>query len=106
MTLPRIILYATAACPHCAAARAALEACGEPFAERDPLSSPEILREMLACSASAVVPIVVVSGRAMVGFDAERLDQMLHEAPLDLEPVDDYSEEELAGNDDDLTAVR
>ena len=106
MTLPRIILYATAACPHCAAARAALEACGEPFAERDPLSSPEILREMLASSASAVVPIVVVGGRAMVGFDAERLDQMLHEAPLDLEPVDDYSEEELAGDDDDLTAVR
>jgi glutaredoxin 3 len=105
MCLPRIVLYATPSCPHCAAARLAIETCGESFVERDPLSGPDVLREMLAVSAAAVVPTVVIGGRALVGFDAERFEQMLNEAPLDLNPVDDYSEEELSGDDGDLPNI-
>jgi glutaredoxin 3 len=106
MALPRIVLYATPSCPYCAAARAAIVACGESFVEHDPLSSPEVLREMLACSVAAVVPTVVVGGRALVGFDAERFEQMLQEVPMDLEPVDDYTQEELSGDDADLPIIR
>jgi len=101
MTTPRIVFYATASCPHCAAARAAILASGESFVEIDPLSSPEALREMLACSVAAVVPTIVIGGRALVGFDAERFGQMLREAPIVPDPADDYTEEELFGNDDD-----
>jgi glutaredoxin 3 len=106
MSLPRIVLYATSSCPHCAAARAAIEACGESFIERDPLSGPDVLREMLACSAAAVVPTVVIGGRALVGFDAERFEEMLEEVPIDFNPVDDYTEEELSSDDDDLPNTR
>jgi glutaredoxin 3 len=106
MSTPRIVLYATASCPHCAAARAAIEASGESFVEFDPLSSPDVLREMLACSAAAVVPTIVVGGRALVGFDADRFGEMLREAPIDLQPADDYSEEELTGDDTDLPIIR
>jgi glutaredoxin len=105
MTEPRIVLYATRSCPHCAAARAAIEACGESFVERDPLSGPDVLREMLAISAAAVVPTVVIGGRALVGFDAERFEQMLHEEPVNPDPVDDYSAEELFGDDGDLPNI-
>jgi glutaredoxin len=106
MTPPRIILYATASCPHCAAARAAIEASGETFVERDPFSGPDVLREMLAISVAAVVPTLVIGGRALVGFDADRFGQMLLEPPEDLEPADDYTEEELTGDDTDLPAFR
>jgi glutaredoxin len=103
MAEPRIVLYATKSCPHCAAARTAIEASGEPFVERDPLASVEVLREMLFVSAAAVVPTIVVGGRALVGFDADRFEQMLREPPLSLEPSDDYTEEELSGADDEPT---
>jgi glutaredoxin len=105
MSGPRIVFYAARNCPHCAAARAAIEASGEPYDERDPLSSGEVLRELLASAASAVVPTIVISGRALVGFDADRLEQMLREPPLERGPLDDYTEEELSGTGEDLSLI-
>jgi glutaredoxin 3 len=105
MSEPRIVFYATRTCPHCAAARAAIEARGEPYEERDPMSSGEVLRELLASTASAVVPTIVIGGRALVGFDADRFEQMLREPPLEPGPADDYTEEELSGTGDDLSLI-
>jgi glutaredoxin 3 len=105
MSVPRIVLYATSSCPHCAAARAAIEASGETFVELDPRANATVLREMLEISAAAVVPTIVVGGRAMVGFDAERFEEMLREPPIDLAPADDYTEEELSDADDRMPAV-
>jgi glutaredoxin len=85
MSSPRIVLYATASCPHCAEARAAIAASGESWEERNPLSSPEALRELLMHAASAAVPTIVIGNRALVGFDRDRFEQMLSLAPL--EPV-------------------
>jgi glutaredoxin len=106
MSTPRIILYATASCPHCAVARAAIVACGETFVEIDPFSSPEILREMLASAAGALVPTIVIGGRALVGFDADRFEQMLQEPPVAVDPADEYTKEELEADDTDLTDIR
>jgi glutaredoxin len=47
MSSPRIVLYATASCPYCAEARAAITSSGESWEERNPLASPEALRELL-----------------------------------------------------------
>jgi glutaredoxin len=93
------VLYATGDCPHCSAARAALEARGEPFEERDPLSSVARLKELLLCAAVASVPTIVVSGQVLVGFDADRLQQMLNEPPPEPAPIDDYTPEELSEDD-------
>ncbi len=102
MPEPCIVLYAIPGCPHCAAARAALRAAGEPFAERDPSTSADVLRELLSFAASAVVPTIVVGGTALVGFDEDRLAQMLLEPRTEPGEVDDYTEEELNGSDEDL----
>jgi glutaredoxin len=96
----QVVLYATGSCAHCAEARAALDAWGQPFEERDPLSSPAALRELLLCSAVAVVPTIVVSGQVLVGFDADRLDQLLREPPPEPDPNDDYTPEELWDGDE------
>ena len=102
MPEPRVVLYATSECPHCAAARAALRAAGESFDERNPSTSAEVLRELLSFAASAVVPTIVVGGTALVGFDEDRLAHMLIEPRTELGEVNDYTEEELDGSDDDL----
>ena len=101
MSEPRIILYATPDCPHCAAARSALRAAGRSFEEFDPSTSTETLRELLSFTGSAVVPTTVVGGRALVGFDEDRLAEMLREPPTELGELDDYTDEELNGCDDD-----
>jgi glutaredoxin len=77
MSLPRILLYATASCPHCEAARAAIRESGEAWEERDPTASEERLRELLMVAASATVPTIVIGNRALVGFDRDRFGQML-----------------------------
>lgn len=98
---PRIVLYATRTCPHCAEARAAIEASGESYEERDPGASAEVLRELVNCAAAVVVPTVVIGGRTLVGFDADRLRQMLSEPPITPGPGDAYTDEELSDSDDD-----
>jgi glutaredoxin len=91
-----ILLYATGDCPHCQAAREALEAWGDPFEERDPLSDTAVLQELLLWSAVGAVPTIVVSGQVLVGFDADRLREMLLAAPPAPEPPDDYTPEDLS----------
>jgi glutaredoxin 3 len=101
MTSPRVVLYATSTCPYCEAARAVLSRCGEPFIERDPTADPEILRELLVAATRAIVPTVVVGERVLVGFDEERLVEMLHEPPLEPEPEDEFSLDELLDEEED-----
>jgi glutaredoxin len=100
MSVPRVVLYATKACPHCAAARHAIEASGESYVEKDPEASADVLRELMTMAATAVVPTIVVGGRSLVGFDADRFQQMLHEEPLRPGPADQYTDEELSDADD------
>jgi glutaredoxin 3 len=101
MPEPRITLYATPGCPQCAAARAALRSAGASFEELDPSASADVLRELLSFAASAFVPVIVVGGRALVGFDEDRLAEMLREPPTALGEAEDYTDEELNGPDDD-----
>ena len=106
MSEPRIVLYATASCPHCAHARAAIVACGQSWEERDPTASPEAVHELLMHGASASVPTIVIGNRALVGFDQDRFEQMLAQAPL--EPPAAYPEEaeERPEADPDLSSTK
>lgn len=94
-----ILLYTKANCPHCEAARALLAASGHAFEERDPFASSEALKELLLWSAVASVPTVVVNGQVLVGFDADRLQEMLDEPEPEPEPDDEYVPEELPPDD-------
>ncbi len=106
MSEPRVVLYATPDCPHCAAARAALHAARESFEERNPATSAEVLRELLSFTASAVVPTIVVGGTALVGFDEDRLAHLLVEPRTELGEANDYTAEELDDADDDQLLPR
>ena len=103
MSTARIVLYATAFCPHCAQARAAIAACGESWEERDPTSSPDLVRELLMHAASATVPTIVIGNRALVGFDQVRFEQMLAQAPLEPAVAIPETAEERPEADPDLS---
>jgi glutaredoxin 3 len=103
MSTSRILLFATSSCPHCAEARAAIVASGESWEERNPVSSPEALRDLLMHAASAVVPTIVIGNRALVGFDRDRFEQMLSEAPLEHPERAPETPEESAEADPNLS---
>lgn len=99
MPAPRIVLYAIPGCPHCAVAREAIRASGESWEERDPTSDPDTLRELLVNAASATVPTILVGNRALVGFDQDRFDKMLVQAPFAAPVSPPETPEELAEAD-------
>ncbi len=100
MSEPRIVFYATSSCPHCASARETLRRFGDPFVERDPTREPEALRDLLVAAVTPTVPTIIVGGRALVGFDRERLEELLREPPLDPEPDDAAEIAELLREDE------
>lgn len=100
MSPPRIVFYSSAACPLCAAVRAALDASGHPYDERDPLSDGDYIRDLLRSSGSPVVPTLIINGIALVGYDAELLEEVLRDPPPDLPLYDEYTAEELSDKDD------
>jgi glutaredoxin len=104
--MSHIIFYARAGCPHCHSVRAYLRALGEPFEERDPGASRDYLRHLLSVSAAADVPVVIVNGLVVVGYDVERLDAVVHEPPPPAPPDDDYTPEELSDSPDEVTESR
>lgn len=78
----QVILYSTAWCGACKAARAYLSGKGVPFVEKDiekdSAASAELLRKARAAGISASgVPVIDVGGTLMQGFDRQRLDALL-----------------------------
>ncbi len=101
MSTPRIVFYATSACPHCAVAREAIRATGESWEERDPTSNPVALKELLLYAASGTVPTIIIGNRALVGFDRNRFEQMLGLPPLEPRVSPPETPEETAEADPD-----
>jgi glutaredoxin len=61
------VLYALAGCPHCAAARATLEARGVAVREVDVGQRPEVIPELLKLTRGRrVVPVIVEGSRIEV----------------------------------------
>ena len=106
MPEPRIVLYATPDCPHCAAA-------GQRFARRGSRSrnatrrpAPTSFGNCCRSRRRPWCPTIVVGGTALIGFDDDRLTHMLLEPRTEPGEVNDYTEEELDDSDDDLLLPR
>jgi glutaredoxin len=79
---PRVLLFSTAWCPSCKAARAHLTARGVPFLELDVERNQEaaaVYQELQVRHRlkAGVVPMIVVDGRPVQGFSAPQLDALL-----------------------------
>ena len=73
----RIVMYATSWCPHCTRARAFLEANGLTREEHDVDHDERARAELKRLTGKGSVPVFVVDGELVSGFNAERMTRVL-----------------------------
>jgi glutaredoxin-like YruB-family protein len=74
--MKKVTLYSQPGCPPCFAAKAYLQSRNVPFEYKDVQADPAALQELLALN-SRSTPTLLVGEEVMIGFDPDRLTQML-----------------------------
>jgi len=72
-----VIVYTTPTCPWCEMVKRYLQARGIPYTEIDVSADYNAAMEMVRKSGQTGVPVVEIDGEIVVGFDRERIDQLL-----------------------------
>ena len=72
-----IKIYSTPTCPWCKRAKAYLTEKGIAFESVDVSSDEKAQKEMIDKSGQMGVPVIEVNGEIIVGFDQERLGEVL-----------------------------
>jgi len=70
-------IYTIPTCPHCAKAKEFLSEKGIAFTNYDVSQDKKALEEMVKISGSRSVPVISVCNEVMVGFEPNRLEQMM-----------------------------
>ena len=74
--MKNVIIYSTNTWPYCVTAKEYLSGKGIKYTEKNVQSDTEARKELLAMGYRGV-PVIVVDGEEIVGFDKGRLDQLL-----------------------------
>ena len=77
MTEKKIIVFSQPGCPPCQTLKAYLMGKGIAFEDHDVSSDPSAAQELVNKYGSRSTPTVVVGDEVMIGFNPERLDQIL-----------------------------
>ena len=72
-----VTVYTTPTCPFCQQVKMYLAQRGVPFREVDVSQDPAAAMEMVRISGQRGVPVTVIDGQVIVGFDRRRLEQAL-----------------------------
>jgi glutaredoxin 3 len=75
-----VVVYTTTTCPYCASVKQYLASRSVPFRERNVEQDPAAAAEMVRVSGQQGVPVTVIDGEVIVGFDRPRLDDALASA--------------------------
>ncbi|MFN4226624.1 MAG: glutaredoxin family protein [Candidatus Ratteibacteria bacterium] len=73
----KVIIYSTKTCPYCKLAKEFLKNNNIDFIDYDVGENREKLEEMIKKSGQLGVPVIDINGEIIVGFDKERLKQVL-----------------------------
>ena len=71
-----ITTYTDPACPHCRQLKEYLDRCGVPYRDRDVTRDEAAAQELMRLNAPGV-PVTVVNGEVLIGFNQARLDEAL-----------------------------
>lgn len=74
-----IILFTQPGCSPCTWAKSYLSEKGIPYEERDVSTDPQAVEDLIYKYDSRSTPTLVIGEEVMIGFDPERLDQILAE---------------------------
>lgn len=72
-----VTVYTTGTCPYCSMVKEFLTEKGVKFTERRVDEDPDAYGEFLRLKVGTTVPVTVVDGTAVVGFDRQRLQTLL-----------------------------
>jgi len=77
MNKQKIVLYSHPDCPPCHIVKLFLEEKGVAYEERDVAADPDAVRELTEKYHSHSTPTLVIGEEVMIGFNPERLDEIL-----------------------------
>ncbi len=72
-----IKIYSTPTCPYCKMAKDYISSKGVSYQNIDVSSDQTAAEEMVKVSGQMGVPVIVINGQTMVGFDKSRIDALL-----------------------------
>jgi len=75
--MPKIKIYTTPTCPFCNLAKQYLKEKGIEFEEIDVSKDEKAAMEMIQKSGQMGVPVIEIDGQIVVGFDKERINELL-----------------------------
>ena len=76
--MKKVTIYSTPTCHFCAMAKEYFKANGVKYDEFDVASNMEKRKEMMEKSGQLGVPVIIIDGQVVVGFDRPRLAQLLN----------------------------
>ncbi len=77
--MPRVTVYSTKNCPYCRMVKAFLERQGVEYVSIDVGTDKEQAKKMVEISGQYGVPVITVDSEVIVGFDAQRLNELFGE---------------------------
>nr|WP_320162136.1 FAD-dependent oxidoreductase [uncultured Methanoregula sp.] len=81
--MTKVTVYSTRNCPYCRMAKAFLEKYGVPYDSIDVGADADAAQKMVDLSGQRGVPVITVGEEVIVGFDAQRLNELFGEAVAD-----------------------
>ena len=76
--MPKVKIYTTPTCPFCYLAKEYLKSRGVDFEEIDVSENEAAAKEMIEKSGQMGVPVIEIDGKIVIGFDKEKIDQLLN----------------------------
>lgn len=73
-------VYTSPTCGYCHQAKSYLASCGVRFTEHDVSRDKAAAEEMVRLTGQMAVPVIVVDGQIIVGFDRSRMERLLDRA--------------------------
>lgn len=76
--MPKVIVYTSTGCPHCANVKEYLKDNKIEFTEKNVTEDPAAAEEAVKKSGQQAVPIIDIDGEIVVGNDEEKLSKLLN----------------------------
>ena len=73
----QVVIYSTPTCPYCKRAKEYLSRKGIPYVEHNVAADKEKAKEMIQKSGQMSVPVIIIDGEIIVGFNQTKLDKLL-----------------------------
>ncbi len=74
--MKNVIVYTSSTCPYCTLAKNHLTEKGVSYEEKNVSTDKEARKELMAMGHMGV-PVIVIDGNEVVGFDKEKIDTLL-----------------------------